>query len=71
MPTHVHLTMGGGVIFIMESIVYHESSRGMGQFQDEILSAHCQNEGIVFNVELETSFWDSRITSFLNCTKKI
>jgi len=33
-------------------IIHHESSKGMGQFEDESLTAHCQNTGIVLNVEL-------------------
>jgi len=33
-------------------IVHHEFSKGMGQFEDESLTSHCQNAGIVFNVEL-------------------
>jgi len=55
------LKMGGEVAFIMN---YNESSKGKGQFEDESLSAHCQNARIVFNVELQTSFWHSKITLF-------
>jgi len=28
-----------------------EYPKGMGQFEDENLTAHCQDEGFVFNVE--------------------
>jgi len=56
--------MDGEVVFIMKSIFHHESSKGMGQFEDESLIAHCQNARIVFNVELQTSFWHSRIPFF-------
>jgi len=34
----------------------------MGQFEDESLTAHCQNLGIVFNIKLQISFWYSIIT---------
>jgi len=27
--------MGGEVFFIMKSIIHHESSKGMGQFENE------------------------------------
>jgi len=32
----------------------------------ENLTTHCQDARIVFNVELQTSFWHSRITFFQN-----
>jgi len=38
----------------MKSIVHHESSKGMGQFEDESLATHCQDKGIVLIVELQT-----------------
>jgi len=52
---------GGEVVFIMKSIICHESSKGMGQFEDESLTAHCQDKGIVFNVKFQTSIRHSRI----------
>jgi len=51
MPTHDLCTKGGEIVFIKEIIIHHESSKGMGQFEDESLTTHCQNIGIVFNVE--------------------
>jgi len=54
--------MNREVIFIIKSIVRCESSKGMGQFEDESLTVHCQNIGIMFKVEFQTSFWHSRIT---------
>jgi len=44
--------MDGEVVFRMKFIFHHESSKSMGQFEDESLSVHCQNARIVFNVEL-------------------
>jgi len=43
--------MGGEVVLIMKFIGHHESSKGMEQFEDVSLTTHCQNVGIVFNVE--------------------
>jgi len=63
--------VSGEVVFRMKSIVYRESSKGMGQSEAKSLIAHCQNARIVFNVEPQTSFWHSKITFFKNlCTSK-
>jgi len=35
--------MGGEVVSIMKLIFHHESSKCMGQFEDESLTIHCQN----------------------------
>jgi len=43
---------GREVVFITKSIVCHESSKDMGQFEFESLTAHCQNTEYVFNVEI-------------------
>jgi len=53
--------LGWIVSFMIKFIVHHESSKGMGKFE-ECLTAHCQNLGIVFEVEFHTSFGHSRIT---------
>jgi len=51
MPTQVHHEVGGEVVFIMKTIVHHEFSKGMGQLENESLTSHCQNAGIVFKLE--------------------
>jgi len=38
----------------------------MGQFEDESLTAHCQDKGTMFNVKLQTSIWHNRIIFFQN-----
>jgi len=50
----------------MKSIVCHEFPKGMGQLKDENLTAHCEIAEIVSNVELWTSFWNTRIAFFKN-----
>jgi len=42
MPPHIQYTMGREIVFIMKSIVHYESSKEMGQFEDESLTTHCQ-----------------------------
>jgi len=54
----------------MKSIVHYEFSKNMGQFKDESLIAHCEIAGTIFNVELWTSFWNSRMTFFKKLWKK-
>jgi len=48
----------------MKSIVHHEFSKDMGQFEDESLTSHCQNAGIVLETEFQSSFRHSKITFF-------
>jgi len=50
----------------MKSIAHHKSSKGMGRFEDESLTTHCQDKKTMFNVELQTSIWHSRIIIFKN-----
>jgi len=54
----------------MKFIVHHESSKAMGQFEDESLTTHSQNLGIVFELEFQTSFGHSRITFSKKCELK-
>jgi len=51
MSRYDHSNLGGEVVFIMKSIVHHEFSKGMGQFEDESLTFHCQNTEIVLKLE--------------------
>jgi len=45
----LNANMGGEIVLIRKFIVHHESSKGMGEFEDESLTTHCQNAEIVFN----------------------
>jgi len=51
MPTHGHAEVGGEVFCIMKTIVHHKFSKGMGQLEDESLTSHCQNAGIVLKLK--------------------
>jgi len=41
----------GDVILKLKSLVHHEPSKNMGLFENESLTAHCQNIKIIFNLE--------------------
>jgi len=66
LPWHLVRITSRKVSFIIKSVVFQAPSKDMGYFEDESLTTHCQNVGIVFKVEFHTSFWHSRITIFKN-----
>jgi len=47
MPQHVHFEDGREVISIMKTIVHHDFSKGMGQFEDESLTSLSKHKNCV------------------------